>query len=369
MLSSEIVEGVAPKGAAASPKRHLRPITEADLPQVERLFFDVFRNGKGDRTGFADYFRRLFLDGPHAGGGLASDGEGDTIAAVIAFVPMRYKIYDETVTAKLSCAFMADTRFPKAAARVVMSLRARSQDLLFTDSGSHAGVGHWLAGGGAGLPVQSLDWRCRFLPVTAAAQKLRLPGILDGAAKAIDRLAARLRPRPQPTASLSSHEITAQDFADLVPTMLEQFPVRPDWSREELLWLLGFAAENRTLGELRFFAFSDASGKPAGCLAGYFDRRGRVRVLDLLTLPGKEAGVVASALAFLQARGTVEASGVAQPHLLFSLSPHRGVSYRHRSFSCVATRFDAVKTAITHNEIYMGGLAGEGWSRLMTDFY
>lgn len=340
-----------------------------DLPQVEALFFDIFRGGSGNRAGFSDYFSQLFLEGRFAGGGLVSDGASGQIGAAIAFVPMRYRIYDDVVTAKLTCAFMADKRYPKAAARVVMSLRARYQDLLFTDTGSHEGAGHCLAGGGAALPVQSLDWRCRFKPVSALVRRLKLPAIVDGIAGLADEGIKALRPRATPQKFLEMTEIGRDQFAQLVPSLIARFPVRPDWTQDELLHLLAFAEQNGRLGTLRYFGFIDRTGEYVGCLAAYFGPRKSVRVLDLLAFAGKEAPVAATMLAELGAWGTVEASGGLQPHMVGALSPHRGVTFRHRSFTCVATRFGSVKTAIERNEIYMGGLAGEGWSRLMTDFF
>ncbi|MCW5719626.1 MAG: hypothetical protein KIS86_00640 [Devosia sp.] len=368
MLSEQVPSaGVTDTDPVA--QRHLRAMTSADLPHIERLFFDVFRAGGQNRAGFSQYFRRLFLEGPNVGGGLVSDDDQNRIAAAFAYLPVRYKIYDQTVTAKLACSFMSDRRSPMAAARLVMSMRSRTQDLVFTDSVSHAGVGHLMAAGAAVLPVQSLDWICRFKPVSALARRARLPALFDGAAGLADRVVTRLRPRPVPEARLAITETDLHAFAEAVPLMLAQFAVRPDWTDAELRWLLGLASENTALGQLRFFAFHDRSGERVGCLAAYFDGRKRVRVLDVMALPGNENHVVETMLAFLRGLGTSEAFGPSHPHLLLALAPHRGVMFRHRSFTCVLTRFDQVKKSIHHNEIYMGGLAGESWSRLMTDFF
>lgn len=369
MLAEDPSDAREPESLDDPVRRPLRAMTHADLPQIENLFFNVFRRGRGSRHGFADYFRRVFLDGPNAGGALISENETGGVAAAIAFVPIRYKIYDETVLAKLTCAFMADTRCPKAAARIVLALRARSQDLLLTDSISHAGMQHGIAGGAAGLGVQSLGWTCLFKPLTATGQRFGFPGFLDGPIALMDRLLAVLRPRSTLPATLAIEAIGLEDFAALVPEMLARFPVRPDWTQEELQRLLGLAAENAPLGRLRFLRLVDRQGKAVGCFAGYFDRRKRVKILDLFALEGAEGEVVASVLAHLRELGQVQASGVTQPHLLLALSPQRGMSFRHRSFTCVASRFEGVAQAVRRNEIYVGGLAGEGWSRLMTDFY
>jgi hypothetical protein len=41
---------------------------------------------------------------------------------------------------------------------------------------------------------------------------------------------------------------------------------------------------------------------------------------------------------------------------------------RHRGYFCVATRHDEINQAVLENDIYIGGLASEDWSRLLTDF-
>lgn len=359
-----------PSEVAPSKNIGLRPMSRADLPEIERMFFEIFRGGK--RTShpqFIDYFHRLFFTGPAGaeGGGLVSE-DGDSIGSAIALMPITYIAFDRQLTARLACAFMSRSPQSKAAARVVLSLRARGQDLLFTDSGATTAVGHWTAGGSVVVAVNSLDWQCTFRPVAYAAKLLRLPTAVDGIWSALDNRVVRRRQAAYIFGSPPvDREIDLRAYASLAPEMIAHFSVRPKWEQEEMEWQLTMATENRPLGKLRFFAVG--GDKTLGCYAYFSGPRGIVRVLDVLARPGKESDVVQAMYKRLEAEGTVEARGSAHPHLLSALSPLPGMRFRHRAFTCVATRHQDIRDAIARNDIYIGGLAGEYWSRLMTDFH
>lgn len=366
-LNSIQIAGKAVTSGSALPAG-LRYMTESDFPAVEEMFFKVFRPGR--RTPdprFRDYFHRLFQTGPIAeAGGVLVSQDGEEIGSAIALMPITYTAFDRELTARLACAFMSRAPQSKAAARVVLSLRARGQDMLFTDSAATTAVGHWTAGGSVVIPINSLDWQCVFRPVAYAAQRSRVPAWLDGAWKLIDNAIARHR-KQEIIAGPEDFEISLSAYAARAPEMIAHFSVRPKWERTEMEWHLTMATENQRLGKLRFF--SVGGEKASGCYAYYSGRRGVVRVLDVLALPGKEAEVVRALYRRLAAEGTVEARGSAHPHLLAALSPLPGMRFRHRAFTCVATRHQDIRDAIARHDIYIGGLAGESWSRLMTDFF
>lgn len=345
-------------------------MVKADFPAIEAMFFSIFRPGrKQPDPAFIGYFERLFFTDPEGGpggGGLVSQ-DGAEVVSAIAFMPITYIVQDRELTARLACAFMSSAPQSKAAARVVLSLRARGQDMLFTDSASPISAGHWSAGGGVVIPVSSLDWQCRFRPLSYAARRIGLPAALDRLWGGLDRLVSRRR-RATPTAAIPADaEIDLAHYAGLAPEMIGHFAVRPKWERAEMEWQLRMAMDNRDLGRLRFFAVGGE--QTLGCYAYFSGSRGAVRVLDVLARPGKEAAVVGALYKRLEAEGTTEARGAAHPHLLTALSPLPGMRFRHRAFTCVATRHQDIRDAIAHNDIYIGGLAGESWSRLMTDFF
>ncbi|WP_354063962.1 GNAT family N-acetyltransferase [Devosia sp. 2618] len=351
-------------------RTNLRPIDRNDFPAIEQMFFNIFRPRRGTPDPeFIKYFERLYFSGPTGGGGGLASNDGETIGSAIAFMPLTYVVHDREVTARLACAFMSKSPQSKAAARVVLSLRARGQDLLFTDSASPVSAGHWKAGGGVVLPVHSLDFQCVFRPMSYAMWRVGVPKFFDGLWNTVDSLVSRRRARNQKIEAPADREIDLESYAALAPKMIAHFSVRPKWDRAEIEWLLTMAKDNRTLGPLRFFSVDGADGNPIGCYAYFSDARGMVRVLDMLALPGKEPAVARAMYRRLAAEGTIEARGSAHPHLLTALSPLSGMRFRHRAFTCVATRHQDILDAVARNDIYIGGLAGESWSRLMTDFY
>jgi hypothetical protein len=342
-------------------------MASADLPAIEQMFFSVFRpHRKAPDPAFREYFHRLFFTGPLGGqgGGLVSQ-DGAEVGSAIALMPITYVAYDRELTARLACAFMSRAPHSKAAARVVLSLRARGQEMLFTDSAATSAVGHWTAGGSVVIPINSLDWQCVFRPVANAARRIGLPRVVDGLWAVPDQVASR-RHKHTPAVTPSDFEISLSAYAARAPEMIAHFSVRPKWERTEMEWHLKMASENRPLGNLRFF--SVGGEKATGCYAYFTNDRGVVRVLDVLALPGREVEVVQAMYDRLEAEGVIEARGSVHPHLLAALSPLPGMRFRHRAFTCVATRHQDIRDAIARHDIYIGGLAGESWSRLMTDF-
>lgn len=226
------------------------------------------------------------------------------------------------------------------------------------------------------LPIQSLEWHRAFKPLTAAAIAYgrAVPVLRSRAVLAplswLDQAMRRRRPSIKPAAVPECRTIPATPdafFACAAP-MLFRFPVRPVWDREEFDWLVGIASQNRHLGELHVRIVLDCGGQPIGAFL-YFGRKGReATVLNLLCAAGREFDVVGQMLSSLDAEGYACASGIAQPFMMNAISRQRWLSFKHRGYFCLVTRHADIKEAALRNDIYIGGLASESWSRLLTDF-
>jgi hypothetical protein len=70
----------------------------------------------------------------------------------------------------------------------------------------------------------------------------------------------------------------------------------------------------------------------------------------------------------LDAEGYAAASGISQPFMMNAISRQRWLSFKHRGYFCLVTRHAEITDAALRNDIYIGGLASESWSRLLTDF-
>ncbi|PRD44308.1 GNAT family N-acetyltransferase [Phyllobacterium phragmitis] len=350
-----------------------------DIPQVGRIFFKVFRKKPIESPEeFNRYFKELFFTSPsysRENGSIVHEGPDGRIDSVISVIPMQYSVVGRPVTARLLCTFMVD---PAAAPRgpAKLTLAFRRQDFCFTDSASPVSADHFKAVGGVELPMQGLEWRRTFRPAALLAhrssQRIPLLGRLPAGplASPLDGIARRMVSTLCVEAPPGVHDeaMTQDAFLSHAPTFLTDYSVHPVWSRPELEWIMRVAALNDKWGAPQIRAVFDRSDKLCGCFI-YFGRPGSVaHVLNVLPARGMERAVIGRMLHHLDKAGYIAAEGRVQPRLLNALSRHRAMVYRHKAHVCVSTPRAEIREAIERNDIYIGGLAGESWSRLMSDF-
>jgi hypothetical protein len=197
-------------------------------------------------------------------------------------------------------------------------------------------------------------------------KRLGLPTLMRPFDAAIHRICSRIR--PQETPDLKVSDMPLETFLDVAPRLIRHYAVRPLWSRDELAWLVGMASRNTWHGPLRLRAIRDKAGDIVGCFV-YYDAPGRsATVLNLLAEKGWESKVFAAMLHDLDRAGCTDAAGRALPALMEGLADQSMLSLRHKAFVCVITKHPDIINAAERGDIYLGGLAGESWSRLMTDF-
>jgi hypothetical protein len=367
--------------AAAGPRGGARPMTRADIPAVSGLFARIFRGRSDGATAeLEDYLDKVFFGSPlytpETGSVVYESAEGE-VASTILVVPMAFRAGERELVARLLCAFMADGKDSAVgAARLARQMRAARQDMCFSDNSSPVSASHWVAGGGAILPIQSLQWRRSFRPAAAAAigsgrvlRCLRSRPVL-ALARPVDALLRRWRRSLTPVAPQGCRvePATPDAFLACAGPMTERFHVRPVWSKPEFDWLLSVARLNRRLGELHIRTVHGPDARVIGAYL-YFGRRGReATVLNLVCEAGREQEVSGAMFAALDAEGYAAAVGMAQPFLMTALFRQRWMTYRHEGHFCMVTRHAEIGAAVARDDIYIGGLASESWSRLLNDF-
>jgi hypothetical protein len=358
----------------------VRAMTRGDIPSVGRMFLRTFRHRDHDSTPeFDAYFARAFFGSPAYAtetGSIVHETAGGGIDAAISAVPMHFVVNGRHLDGRLLCAFMQDAEARHGgAAQLMLAIRARLQDLCFTDSAAPVSADLCRAVGGAILPVQSLEWRRVFRPVrwTATSLRRRIAGRthLGALLAPIDALArfvfrAFVPDRPE---TVTAGPITREEFLEAAPRMVQRFAVHPQWSADELGWLLDMAALNHTQGPFVLRAVRNRVGLLLGCYAYYGPPGETAHVLNILTLGGYETEVVTQLLADLDEAGFSSARGIAQPFLMEALLRQSRTGFRYRGYFCIASRHKDVRDAAAKGDIYIGGLAGESWSRLLTDFH
>ncbi|GKQ53497.1 DUF3150 domain-containing protein [Bradyrhizobium sp. Ce-3] len=369
-------EPIARAGTQTSRKGAARPMTTADVPAVARLFLKVFRGI--DKPASADlkrYLHALTLGSPSynavAGTQIYQQQDGHISSALLS-IPMHFIACGNVIPGRLLGVFMTNGD-SAGAAQLNLGLRPKRASLSFCDSASPTSAKSLLAIGGKTIPLQNLEWVRTFRPLGALVERLRprfLHPRLATLARPVDALLGRLRgdEEIEGAAELKVREMSVPDFVAHAPRFIAHYAVRPLWSEDELGWLVGLAAQNTKLGAFTIRAVEDRSGAMIGCFVYYAAAGRTAHVLNILSLPDQEVGVLCAMFRHLESTGHVEARGRAQPALMAGLGLQRRLVFRHRAFAMALTRVPEVNEAIVRGDIYVGGLAGEDWSRLMHDF-
>lgn len=359
----------------------VRPMRPADVPAVAQLFLKIFRGAdKPADTDLQYYLGSLTLASPAydetIGTQVYEQGDGRIRSALLA-VPMRFVACGTTLPGRLLGVFMTDADKEAAgAAQLILGLRPRRADFAFCDSASPISRNHLLAIGGRPIPVQNLEWTRSFRPAAALAGRVAerfLRGKFLGLAilaRPVDSLLRHLLPEPNAAEAAAANvtEMSIPTFLEHASKLVAHYAVRPLWAREELSWLVSLAAQNTRLGTLTIRSVVDRTGTIIGCFVYYAARGRTAHVLNVLALPGQEPVVLSVMFRHLDETGHVAARGRAQPALMAGLSLQRWLVFRHRAFALVLTRVPEINDAVARGDVYVGGLAGEDWSRLLTDF-
>ncbi|MBD0414931.1 GNAT family N-acetyltransferase [Oryzicola mucosus] len=353
----------------------------SDIGAVGRLFNIAFRgNDRPASESFTRYFETLFFGSPSYSpqqGSLVHESAGGIDSALLS-IPMRFVIGDRPLTGRLLCAFMSNGRKSGVvgAARLSRNLATSTSPFFFTDNASPVSADHWTAGGGDVLPIHSLEWRRDFRPFNALALRAarRRPvfghGLIRSGLSPFDILARRSLPsyRSAPPPGIHVVPVELDRFYAHARPMTERFALRPAWDMDELDWLMRVAAMNTARGVLKLVEVRDGNERVVGCVL-YFGKPGETAlVLNVLTVAKREQDVVAAMFAHLDAEGYSAARGMAQPFFLNAILRQRRLTLKYGGFFCVKSPNAEIQDAIQRNDIYLGGLASESWSRLLTEF-
>jgi hypothetical protein len=143
--------------------------------------------------------------------------------------------------------------------------------------------------------------------------------------------------------------------------------LRPAWTKSELLWLLGQARRKTGLGDLFMRRVHDSGGELAGAYLYFGKPRREAVALQVVAAPEKAELVLKSLFAHAADLGCIAVRGGAQPFLMPGLFRCRRVIFRHESGTHILARDAALQDVIRASRVLIGGLVGEGWTRLVSD--
>ncbi|NTJ41907.1 hypothetical protein G6L28_04735 [Agrobacterium larrymoorei] len=354
----------------------IRPAEPADVSQIGELFTWVFRkNAKPVREDVDAYLSRLLFTHPNyspENGSMVSVDNAGSVKSALVILPMSYRIDEEPVTARLACAFMAaEDASPRSIAALIFQLRPRGNQISFSDSAAPVSISHLKAIGGVELHAQGLRWYKVFKPLPSAIGFVRRKlanriSSLVGIGKLAE---TTLSLGAKSTSDHSVFEATPALYAEYANRYLSKNIVAPVYSAEVLEWTVDASSGDDGRGRLTLAQVLDEHGDIVGVFSFVGGYGGEAQFLDFLAEDGKADSVLDAAFAALEKSGFAFASAQLRPEMISSLSTHKDIWYRHVTGVAATSRSANFKQAMTNGQAYIGGIAGESWSRLVRDFY
>ncbi|MEJ5018439.1 hypothetical protein WH297_01620 [Ochrobactrum vermis] len=366
--------------ANGTKSRRVRAMDTDDIPAVRTLFQQVFRpQSKSCNENFDQFFQKFFFENPYydpAIGSVVHEDDHGGIDSALSVLPIPYRVNGRTIMGRLLCAFMMKPDMsPRGAAELTLTLRPSDKILNFSDSAAPVSLRHFEAIGGVTLSTHGLGWTRVFQAASYVASYLaeRRP-ILDGwATSSVGKMLNPLFPLPPIKKAAKSRanvkEIALEEAVSLVPGLLESYSAHPVWTESDINWLFQMALDNQAAGTLHLCAINDHTGSPSGFFCYYSRPNGMAEVLNVIAQAGTEKHAVDAMLLHVQEEGHIAAQGRVDPRYLNALSQQSIMFFRLKANVCVVTASADMLNAVHRNDIFIGGLAGESWSRLSTDFY
>ena len=357
----------------------VRPIRASDVPGLARLYMAVFRRpGAAPPPQLERHLRALFLEHPrqceacvslvHARADGAIDGLFGSLPA-----PMLFD--GRPITGSIISTWMVAPGPSRASAatRLVRAHLKRGHDITLTNTANATSMSMQESLRFRYASHYSLEWFRVLNGSVYAASVLarraggRLPAWLARGVDAPERamLAARgARPRPPPGWRVNA--LDAGRFAERVLELTRRFRLRPDWSVDDLTWMLGLAAERAGSGPVRLCEALDEKGRLAGAFGYYAPPMGRGETIQLVARRNGESEVLRAFIADADERKCAYVCGPAGPLIVRGLFGAPRVFFRQTAGTAFRSNLPGIADAVAYGDGLIGGLVGDGWTPLST---
>jgi hypothetical protein len=278
------------------------------------------------------------------------------------------------VTGSLMAATDVDSRL--AAVQVLHELHRASFDFIYTDSANRRSLAIGQEMKYRAVTPESLEWACLHKPTSVAVHKIgqRFPWapvvLARPFARAVDALATRAigwEGEPHLPSDWRDDDVDAADFVKEAPETFEDHRLRPDWSCEDLTWILKMASLREGAGPLTLRLIRNAAGKTVASYAFHGDSGRVARVFHAVARNGAWKALLSSIIETTRAIGCLGAHGCVRSGFFPHIYKRRGlILYYAMGTMHRSARQDIIET-IDNGAAFLGGLAGDRWSPLATD--
>lgn len=356
----------------------LRELTEDDLPEVVALFEQVYPEHRwSSRAHCERYFHQIFFANPWRDLKLPSwvAEEHGVAVGFVGVLPRRMQFGARALRVAVGSQFMVHPRWRHSLVALQLLKRVLSgpQDMFVTDGANEAVKRLWLAIGASIPLVQNLEWTRLLRPgrYTLALIGKRGHGPLQLAARApcaiADAVAARLHPNhfDRDDGALQDETLDADGMFRHLPRIVNGgCPLRSQYERDSLAWVLGEAARKVRHGRLRARAVLER-GRLLGWFI-YYARTGAINeVVQVAACGGAFDRVLRRLFRDAWRHGATALRGRLEPWQLQQLSDRHCWMRREGAWTLVHSRHADLVNAIERGTAGISRLDGEWWQRFI----
>ena len=270
----------------------LRPLTEADIPQVADLYWQYLRLRKGPAPpGVRAVLRELCFESPFVDDvvhPIVFEAEDGRIGGFSGGMVRKMSVCGQTIRATFggSLVFHPDFRSGRIAPRLVETFFAQDSHLKIVDTANNLGRSILLKNGFRVIPALNIHWIRPLRPTQYAlysASRFGGPYLSAGLhlSKPLCRLADRIGARvgvglpDRQESDLSAVELDAATLLQCLLEFRNGYSLCCEYDLSTLQWLLAFMGRRAARGALRKILLRDDHDKIVGWYI-YYVRRGSV---------------------------------------------------------------------------------------------
>lgn len=354
----------------------VRPLEEADILDVERLYLKVYGDKYATRLeSLHRDLSRILLHNPWHDKRLPSlvfqDGNGDIVGCV-GVLPRPMLFNGRRITAAVTHSLMVEpgSRSTLAAIHLVKRFFSGPQDLSLADV-NMLSRRMWESAGGMPSLLYGLCWMRLLRPSRYVLSFLRNRGapnamlrllspfcsLADAVAPLVAKKFLRLaRPETQ------DDEFDARTLHAELPGLTRDRNLRPEYTEAASIWLVEALLRNRRYGALHKRVVRGSQGRIIGWYLYFIKPSGIAEVAQLVATANSADAVLDSLFYHAQRQGAIAVTGQVDPPLLNSLSDKFCVFHPIRDgWVMLHSRHPEILQTINAGKAFLSRLESEWW--------
>ena len=355
----------------------IRALQLADLPSVARLFRRVYpQTDHLSEKRLCANFHTIFFENPWR-----EDSEQPSLLYVekgqvvgfLGLLPRAMLFEGRPIRAVISSHFMVDPDLgkPLPALLLMRQLLEGGQDLYLATEANNGSRSVWEALGGEASLIGSMEWLRPLRPVGYVAYQLAkraLPARLGTAARFVGRSidlfrSRKIRSQYPELQDLSGETLSDATLLQCLQELVRDVPLRPQYDRDSLAWLLRLLEKKKGLGTLRRILVRDAAGEILGWYIYFLAPDDVSKALQFHARPKCLGAVIHHMFEDARSQGALALSGKLVPRFVEEVADDL-CFYVHSGWLLVHSRSAEIRAAVNRGEIFLTRLEGEFWSSM-----